>query len=200
VIVEIVMFFLKGRMLLPLPMKRPLVPVSSSSSPLALPLSAAPVGGDGSTAFWLIVGSVLCACLVCWAIVRHRAAPRRERGESWLARWLRGVLERFARWWARRRQDEAIRIYRALLGWGRRSGLPPRAADTPLEYGQRLKLRLSGVSGEIDVVISVFNARVYGPELDRDAVRQAHLALRRLRSPRLWPQRLAAWLAAEEPA
>jgi hypothetical protein len=38
---------------------------------------------------------------------------------------------------------------------------------------------------------------VYGRDLEREAVLEARIALRRLRSPLLWRQRMAAWLAAE---
>jgi hypothetical protein len=89
---------------------------------------------------------------------------------------------------------EVVQLYRALLTWGRRSGLPHLLSETPAEYGSRLGKQFPSLSGEIRGIVEVFNLVVYGEvALDDERVSLAKLSWRRLRSPRYWPSRLKSW-------
>ena len=85
----------------------------------------------------------------------------------------------------------AVQIYRALLKWGRRSGLPHVLSETPVEYGSRLRMQFPSLTGEIGRIVDAFNLVVYGEvALDDEQMGLAKLSWRRLRSPRYWPVRL----------
>jgi hypothetical protein len=109
--------------------------------------------------------------------------------------WLRALVRR---WLAPAQRHESIRLYGALLAWGRRSGIPCRANETPLEYARRLKRQLNVASREIDLIVAALNAHVYGqaPYHPHEST-EARRALRRLHSPRLWPTRLATWVCGD---
>jgi hypothetical protein len=86
---------------------------------------------------------------------------------------------------------DAVQFYRALLKWGRRSGLPHLLSETPVEYGSRLKMRFPSLTEEIVGIVEAFNLEVYGEvALDDEQMSLAKLSWRRLRSPRYWPVRL----------
>jgi hypothetical protein len=89
---------------------------------------------------------------------------------------------------------DAVQLYRALLKWGRRSGLPHRLSETPVEYGSRLRKQFPSLTGEIERIVEAFNLVVYGEEaLDDQQMTLAKVCWRRLRSPQYWPARLEAW-------
>jgi hypothetical protein len=89
----------------------------------------------------------------------------------------------------------AAQLYRALLDWGRYSGLPHRLTETPLEYGSRLKHHFPAVQHEIELIIEVFHQEVYGELiLNTRQFTMAHQALQRLRSPLHWSSRLKSWV------
>jgi hypothetical protein len=91
---------------------------------------------------------------------------------------------------------EAAQVYGALVRWGRRSGLPRSAADTPLEYGLRLTRRFPALKREIDAIISAFNLEVYGEALLTGRQwTDVRRAWRRLCSPLHWPSRLRSWFS-----
>lgn len=202
IVVELVLFLLRGRavLVLMLPNKRPVVPVADTPARPELHMQGDGLESPAVTSFWLVVSVVLLACGIAWTILRWRALGQGKPAVGWLAAWrqqLRGWLARWQRFVTRRRQAEAIRLYRALLAWGRRSGIAARASDTPLEYAGRLKRQLGAVSVEIDSIVAPFNAHVYGPPPELAALRAARRALLRLHSPRLWLQRMAAWRDSE---
>jgi hypothetical protein len=95
---------------------------------------------------------------------------------------------------------DAAQLYRALLKWGHRSGLPHLLSETPAEYGLRLNKQFPYLFGEIGGIIEAFNLVVYGEvTLDNEQMTMAKVSWRRLRSPRYWPARLKAWfLQAKE--
>jgi hypothetical protein len=89
----------------------------------------------------------------------------------------------------------AVQLHNALLRWGRHSGLPHFLAETPTEYGLRLKHQFPAVKREIELIIEAFNQEVYGETvLSHPQMAMAHLAWRRLLSPLCWPSRLRSWL------
>jgi hypothetical protein len=86
-------------------------------------------------------------------------------------------------------------IYRTLLRWGRRSGLPHFSSETPNEYGQRLDHRFPSLKGEIDLIIETFNQEFFGGiSLNKEQLAKSLSAWRRLRSPLHWPYRLKTCL------
>jgi len=88
----------------------------------------------------------------------------------------------------------APQLYSALLVWGRHSGLPHVASETPWEYGSRLRDRFPVVNREIALIIHAFNEEVYGEiPLEDRRLATAKLAWRRLRSPLYWPSRMKCW-------
>ena len=89
---------------------------------------------------------------------------------------------------------DAIRYYKALLGWGKRSGLPHLLNETPTEYSLRLSHRFPGVTNETLLITDAFNQQVYGEiSLDADQLSKARIALFKMCSPLHWPLRLKSW-------
>jgi hypothetical protein len=98
------------------------------------------------------------------------------------------------------RDPGPVRLYARLIGWGTRSGLPRRPAETPLEYGARLSGRFLHLSGDILLIVDLVSRELYaetGPGADRR--RQGLLAWRRLRSPANWRIRIQTLLSPEDP-
>jgi hypothetical protein len=86
---------------------------------------------------------------------------------------------------------DAVQLYRALLKWGRRSGLPHFLNETPAEYGLRLRNHFPSLSAEIWGIVEAFNLVVYGEaELDDKQMTLAKLSWKKLRSLGCWPARL----------
>ncbi|MFH1488903.1 MAG: DUF4129 domain-containing protein [Pseudomonadota bacterium] len=94
----------------------------------------------------------------------------------------------------------AVQLYGALLGWGRRSGMPHVPSETSIEYGVRLKGQFPRLEGEIESLIRAFNQEVYGQEvLGERQLALAKGAWRRLRHPLHWPSRLRSWFLQPGP-
>jgi hypothetical protein len=92
------------------------------------------------------------------------------------------------------RKKGAVQLYTALLRWGRRSGVPRLASETPREYGLRLKRRFPAVKRDIASIIEAFNQTVYGGIVLKDhRLAPAQAAWRTLRSPLYWVHRLKMW-------
>ena len=92
------------------------------------------------------------------------------------------------------REKGAVQLYAALLRWGRRSGVPRLASETPREYGLRLKRRFPAVTREVASIIEAFNQTVYGGIVLKDRrLASAQAAWRTLHSPLYWVQRLKVW-------
>ena len=88
----------------------------------------------------------------------------------------------------------AVQLYRALLNWGRRSGVPHVLSETPAEYGSRLERQFPLLRGDIGGIVEAFNQVVYGEvTLEREQMTRIKGSWKRLRSPRCWPFRLKSW-------
>ncbi len=88
-----------------------------------------------------------------------------------------------------------VQLYLSLMNWGALSGLPLIPSETPREYGRRLMKRLPAVTDEIELIIAVHNASIYGGQTGQAAqLHHAWAACARLRSPRFWPVRLKSLL------
>ena len=97
-----------------------------------------------------------------------------------------------------RRIDSAAAVYAGLLRWGRRSGLPAVASETPREYGARLIQRFPQLQTEIQTIIEAFNREVYGQvQSNQRVVTRIRAARRRMRNPRHWPSRMRGWLGPQ---
>jgi hypothetical protein len=97
-----------------------------------------------------------------------------------------------------KRSRSPVQLYLSLINWGALSGMPLILSETPREYGGRLSKRLPAATQEIDLIISVHNASIYGGRTDQGAklpqLQCAWSAYSRLRSPRFWPARMKALL------
>ena len=90
---------------------------------------------------------------------------------------------------------DAVQLYRAILRWGRLSGLPHILSETPAEYGSRLKKQFPSLAGEIGGIVEAFNLAVYGEvNLNDEEMILAKRSWRKLHSPRYWPARLKSLL------
>ena len=90
----------------------------------------------------------------------------------------------------------AVHLYKALLGWGKHSGLPHIISETPTEYGRRLSHRFPDVKKEAGLITEAFNRYVYGHTApDAQQLDRAGIAWRKMRSPLHWPLRLKSWFS-----
>ena len=90
----------------------------------------------------------------------------------------------------------AVHLYKALLGWGRHSGVPHSLNETPTEYGRRLSHRFPIVKKEAGLITEVFNRHVYGNTApDTQQLNRAEIAWRKMRNPLHWPLRLKSWFS-----
>lgn len=182
-----------------------------------------PASGIGETAGWLegvftIVAWGFAGLLVlvltvfvligAWFLVRwlfsRTAADERRSTErpvffGWLERWVALLFRIYDSLFDRSDRQRPFAFYQSLLRWGRRSGLPQRFSETPLEYGARLKRRFHLVGREIDVIVAIYNRFAYRNTVpDRVQTIGAQAALRKIQSPLLWPHRLKTRLLAME--
>jgi hypothetical protein len=159
--------------------------------------------GWGLLGLGALLGFILCA-VGTWYLLRwlFSKTPKKERRHIhwqlallWAQRlWatLAMGLQRAVQWLKGYR--DAVQIYRALLKWGRRSGLPHFLSETPVEYGSRLRIQFPSLTEEIRGIVEAFNLVVYGEvALDLDQMTLTKLSWRRLRSPRYWPTRAKSW-------
>ena len=152
---------------------------------------------------WICVGVLLASaviggCYVAWQL-RGGAVQSSFFADLW--RWVKrawlAVRDRVAKaLTASPPQPEPVRIYLALLQWGRRSGSPHRPSETPLEYACRLKRRMPALSAEVELIAASYSAHAYGPRA-KPEWSDEKAALRRLQSLRLWPQRFRLWLTGD---
>jgi hypothetical protein len=96
---------------------------------------------------------------------------------------------------AGKRSRSPFQLYLSLINWGALSGLPLIPSETPREYGGRLSQRLPAATMEIDIIITVHNASIYGGRTDQEVqLESAWSACTKLRSPRFWPARMKSLL------
>lgn len=146
--------------------------------------------------FLAVVSGIAMWYLVKWLFSRTARGEKRFVKRGVLQGWGVALRAMFSFLWEKtflrlRGFTRAVQLYGALLRWGRHSGLPVLATETPLEYGLRLMHRFPALRGEIDTIINAFNLEVYGgtPLMGRQWT-DARWAWRRLRSPLNWPSRL----------
>jgi hypothetical protein len=148
----------------------------------------------------LIICGLALFFLFRWLFSRTPVTQRRQ-GTGYPILWwierLRVFLLSCWEWMIRRGRGNkgAVRLFTALLSWGRHSGLPHFLSETPREYGLRLKHRFPSLKRDIESITEAFNQEVYGEIiLNEQQLAIAESAWRRLRSPFHWPSRLKSWL------
>ncbi|MBN2034141.1 MAG: DUF4129 domain-containing protein, partial [Deltaproteobacteria bacterium] len=161
--------------------------------------------------FAILAGFLLLVILAL--AVRHLIgwlASRRPEGKNalnmweiflrWISTAKRLLISFLTRLHQRRQEDQGAGYhYAMLLRWGSHCGLPHLPEETPLEYGSRLLQCFPILKKDIEVIIDLFNETVYGvidPEIKQLTV--ARLAMRRLKSPRIWPARLKTWFLSPD--
>jgi hypothetical protein len=158
------------------------------------------LGVIGLIALWFC--GYLMIVLVRWLLKRNSGDPF-ELPSKALGSWLLAMIGAFflGIWnglaLLLKKIDSAAAVYAGLLLWGRRSGAPAVASETPLEYGERLMQRFPQLQTEIEMIIESFNREIYGQiQSSRRILTRIQTAQRRMRNPRYWPSRMRAWFAA----
>lgn len=150
---------------------------------------------------------VLAWLLVRWLWRRTPEEADRRRGFDLAAlyAWLKSGSRQVASLWGwvskifSRSPRTGASFFVALLRWGRRSGMPVRTGETPLEYGRRLKAGFPMVEAEIGTIVDLFNQEKYREQvLDIRRLDSADAAWRELRSPLRWGRRLRTWFLQKE--
>ncbi len=96
-----------------------------------------------------------------------------------------------------KRVNSAEGLFTALMSWGRRSGIPHKRTDTPMEYGARLTAAFPGLRAEIETIIRLLYMETYGQlALDHLQIATGRSAKRRLAHPVFWKDRIKAWIFA----
>ena len=161
------------------------------------------IGLWGAMGLFVMLGLVV-AGFAIWYLTKwlfSRTARDKEPEGFWslLVLWasnawglLTSLMDKIIR--GRKGPKEAIQYYKALLGWGRRSGLPHLLNETPTEYSLRLSLRFPGVKKETGLITEAFCREVYGNRVpDARQLSRARIASHKMRSPLHWPFRLKSW-------
>jgi hypothetical protein len=144
------------------------------------------------------------ACLLLWFLFKwllSRTPARKGRSggmslfsrlaEIWetISGFFRAVIGRMGN-----RRKGSVQLYAAMLGWGRRSGVPRFLSETPMEYGGRLTQRFPDLGRDIASIVEVFNREVYGGrKAEGQMLAPAQRAWAHLQSPLHWPHRFKAW-------
>jgi hypothetical protein len=147
----------------------------------------------------IIVCCVALFYLFRWLLSKTSVHQNRQGLWHSIFSWMDGLRVFLVSWWRRvalraKGYKGAVRLYAALLRWGRHSGFPHFLSETPREYGLRLKNRFPSLKKEIESIIEAFNQEVYAETtLSEKQLSQVRFALRRLQSPIHWPSRLKTW-------
>ncbi|MEJ2726556.1 MAG: DUF4129 domain-containing protein [Deltaproteobacteria bacterium] len=147
----------------------------------------------------LVVSGIAVWYLVKWLLSKTERGGKRSTKRHGLSDWIVRMRAFLFFLWEKallrlRGFARALQLYGALLRWGRHSGLPALASETPLEYGWRLSHQFPALGNEIHTIIEAFNQEVYGETLLTDQqLAYARRAWRRLCSPSQWPSRLRSW-------
>jgi hypothetical protein len=91
--------------------------------------------------------------------------------------------------------DSAAGLFTALASWGRRSGIPYKKTDTPMEYGARLAASFPDLKTEIETIIHLLYKEIYGGlTLDNNQMADGKRAKKRMAHPAFWKNRIKTWV------
>jgi hypothetical protein len=172
--------------------------------------SSSGVSGTGEFGIWtevlMWVGGIMVLAigiavvgLILWYTIRWLFQKRvggEMSGHQWnlLSWWqrLKTIFYTCCEWILRTvAKQSALEFYAALRRWGRYSGLPPEANETPLEYGRRLSRRFPRVKTEILLIIEMLHREVYGESrLQPRQIQTIRMSWKKLQSPLRWPFRI----------
>ena len=141
------------------------------------------------------------SCFVLWRLAKwlFTRPPLDKKRTLWpmkLMIWLAaipGFMIFCCEWFRQRLKSSSyiVQIYTALLRWGNIGGLKHEHNETPLEYSDRLGSTFPRAQSEITLIINLFQQETYAEQVvDKEQFYKAQSALKRLRSPLLWPARL----------
>ncbi|MGD8385527.1 MAG: DUF4129 domain-containing protein [Desulfobacteraceae bacterium] len=163
--------------------------------------------GWGLTGFLVAVLVTVLGAVVLLGLktLLGRSGPRRSRVPrkfslvAWLKEWIRLFRALSVPRLIQTLKDPGpVRLYSRLAVWGKHSGLPKGANETPSEYGRKLSSVFISLSREIERIVGLVNREVYGDASPaQDERREGRRAWKRLRSPRYWPMRVRVWVRGE---
>jgi len=91
--------------------------------------------------------------------------------------------------------SSAADLFRKLVSWGRRSGIPYKKTDTPKEYGERLAASFPELKGDIEMIIHLMYKEIYGEfKLDKHQISAGKKAKKRMAHPLFWKNRIKTWV------
>ena len=158
--------------------------------------------------FGLLIGLAL-SVLIIWLIVRwllSRTKDDKEKTPSLTLATLISLLKSFLSHCIGlcrkiygmfgKKQKGIPQLYASFLRWGRRGGLPRNTDETPDEYRIRLLASYPFLQNEIDLITETFNRSYYGmQEQTGSQTNKATTALRKIRKPVYFFQRLRVWIS-----
>jgi uncharacterized protein DUF4129 len=91
--------------------------------------------------------------------------------------------------------DSATALFKALVSWGRRSGIPYQMSDTPREYGARLTASFPALETQIETIVHLVYQAVYGGKaLNSHQISEGKKAKRKMTHPKFWKDRIKTWV------
>lgn len=142
------------------------------------------------------LSAVLIFLILKWLFSRTAINPRTVPDGSGSLPWFTQLKAFFSALWRALKNvahgyARATELFSVLSEWGRRSGIPRLATDTPLEFGTRLSHRFPELETEIGAIVGALTVETYGEKrLTEAQFKNALTAWRRVRSPVHWPKRL----------
>ena len=91
--------------------------------------------------------------------------------------------------------NSAADLFTALASWGRRSGIPYKKTDTPMEYGARLAMSFPELKTDIEMIVHLIYQEAYGElKLEYSQIAAGKRAKRRMAHPIFWKNRMKTWV------
>lgn len=153
--------------------------------------------------FLAFVIALLMYMILKWLFSRTAISPEASVIHNDSLPWLARLRIFFNAFWKAMKKltrgyTRAAELFSVLSEWGRRSGIPRLATDTPLEFGTRLSAQFPKLKTEIEAIIHAFSIETYGEKrLTDDQFESALTSWNILRSPAQWPQRIKTRLEHE---
>lgn len=146
--------------------------------------------------FFTLASAVLIFLILKWLFSRTAINPRAVLGPDDSLPWFTQLKAFFSALWMALKNvahgyARAAELFSVLSEWGRKSGIPRLATDTPLEFGTRLSHKFPKLKAEIEAIITALSIETYEEKmLTSEQFASALTAWRSVRSPIHWPKRL----------